>query len=217
MRLVKSACLAFAAAALGLGVPTVSKADTYSFLSAGTEVATATTTDAGGGASQVTLHITAPNWFFIQAGQPPMIDWNTSATVNPTLGTSPTQNPGGPVVWALNGPDNPGGGLGSFTDSLGFLPTSNVIWNTDIVFTLNGITLAQFLANADGYFFGVDFCNVAGGVAGQKGCNVGTTVGFTGFLGAVATPLPPAILLFFSALVGMGLLGRRRRKQALAV
>lgn len=214
MNLVKSVCVAAVAAAT-LGLPSLGKADTYNFVSSGGSVIGTATTLQVGANVQVTLDITAPDWFFIQAGNPPMIGFNTSATVNPTLITAPTQNPGGSAVWALSGSFN-SGAAGTFTDGLGFTPKNNTIWDSNIVFTIGAMTLANFLPNADNFFFAADFCNAVGGTSGSTCVNAAGQAGVTAFVGAIATPLPPAVLLFLTGLVGMGLLGRRRRKQALA-
>ena len=70
--------------------------------------------------------------------------------------------------------------------------------------TAAGLTLASLQANAIGQFFAADI--------------ISGTTGWTGGIDASlsSVPLPPAALLFGTALVGMGVLGRRRRKDALA-
>jgi len=224
VRIFKVAGLA-SALALGLvAFPPLSKAAVYNFFanacssglgcsgSPSSLLATATTSTLGSNVL-VDLHIVDPNFFFIQAGNPPMMGWNSPT---PTLASSPTQNPGGPVTWSQNGAFN-SGGPGDFTQSLGFLDKSNTIWNSDIIFQLGGVTLSQFITNSAGFFFAVDLCNAPGGTNGGTCTTRAGAPGGTGFVGAVLaqTPLPPAALLFASALVGLGILGRRRRKHGL--
>jgi len=79
-------------------------------------------------------------------------------------------------------------------------------------FTINaaGLTLATFLANlqsSGGSFFFADVIN-----NNLTGANRTGLIDF----GLQAVPLPPAALLFGTALVGMGILGRRRRKDKVA-
>src|SRR5262249_12659230 len=128
MATVKSAGLGFLAA-IGIGLvsfPSASKADVYNFLDSSNNVFATATTSLDGSNVKVDIAITAAGmaagWYFIQAGNPPMIGWNSDT---PTLAQSPTQNPGGPVTWALTDasklPFN-SGGAGDFTQGLGFTP-----------------------------------------------------------------------------------------------
>ena len=80
----------------------------------------------------------------------------------------------------------------------------------DFTITGAGLTLASLVSNqlAGGdpgvFFLDVINNNRAGGPTGE--------INFT----LSQVPLPPAALLFGSALVGLGILGRRRRKDELA-
>ena len=66
-------------------------------------------------------------------------------------------------------------------------------------------TAAVLIANALGNILGAHFaiCNGT--------CDPANMTTWTGFIGN--TPLPPAALLFGTALVGLGILGRRRKKE----
>ena len=72
--------------------------------------------------------------------------------------------------------------------------------------TAAGLTIASFQANALGQFFAADIISGTTGLTGGIDASITTS----------QVPLPPAALLFGTALVGMGILGRRRRKDALA-
>ena len=80
-------------------------------------------------------------------------------------------------------------------------PNNNDVWQTDISLTLVGATLASLLANDKGFFFAADLCN---GSTSSASCSSGQT-GFAGAGAATSVvPLPPAALLFGTALVGLG-------------
>jgi hypothetical protein len=69
--------------------------------------------------------------------------------------------------------------------------------------TATGLTVASFIQNAAGQFFAVDLISGTTGKTGAIDASVVSSV-----------PLPPAALLFGTALVGLGVLGRRRRSNA---
>ena len=71
--------------------------------------------------------------------------------------------------------------------------------------TATGLTVASFIQNATGQFFAVDLISATTGKTGGVDASVVSSV-----------PLPPAALLFGTALVGLGILGRRRRSNAQA-
>lgn len=215
MRTVRLAGLT-SAVAFGLAAfSTASSASVYDFIQNGSVIAEATTQTSGSGV-QVDIQIKDSSYFFIQAGNPPMVTWDSP---NTSLTTAPTQNPGGSATWQLgpfatnNGSPYNTGGAGSFTQALGFLPKSNTIFNTDIIFTLGNLALTDFSANSLGYFFGADFCHNTDAASGQSGCGGSGQTAFIGATAAVnAVPLPPAALLFGSALLGLGMLTRRRQR-----
>jgi hypothetical protein len=162
-------------------------------------IATVTTSTVGSN-TQLVFHIVDSNFSFLQAGQPPQNVFDASGT--PVL----VSDSGGPTaqtnVWTL---DSGGVVIGNnFPNGLGFTPTSNDTFSADMTFVLSGVTGFNSL---NGFFFGVDLCQ---GTTSTDSC----TSGKTGFAEAVLStvPLPPAVALFGSALVGLGLLGRRRRK-----
>jgi hypothetical protein len=232
----------FAASAVLLAVavsaPASSNAAVYNFLQNACDaslgcngssalVATATTVDVTGlfgFGVQVTIHRVDSNFDFYQAGQPPvtMTGWHASA--DPTAVIPPTQLTigGEAVIWGPQlapYPDFNPGSVGTMTGGLGYSRLSGApgsipgLFATDIVYTLIGLTTASITSNGtvtDGYFFAQEFCNNS---PTQAAC-----IGPSGFIGAVeaATPLPPAAWLFGTALVGMGIVGRGRRKKILS-
>ena len=111
----------------------------------------------------------------------------------------------------MDGAGNFGGGLNNS------LSGGNNLLGNDIKFTITGAaTLALLNAvNGGGHdlanFFAADICVLA---AGSTTSCAATGVVFDG--PPIATPLPPAALLFGSALVGLGVLGRRRRSKPLS-
>ena len=68
-----------------------------------------------------------------------------------------------------------------------------------------GLSVLSFIQNASGQFFAVDLMSGTTGNTGAVDASVLSPV-----------PLPPAALLFGTALVGLGVLGRRRRSNAQA-
>jgi len=119
------------------------------------------------------------------------------------------------------------GGINSLTGYgvIGGLPNSPL---TTVSFDINatGITAASLSAGGHGCVpgGGPGICSTSqppiSGIffADLSHLFAGTTQALTGIVdfGLTAVPLPPAALLFGTALVGMGILGRRRRKDGLA-
>src|SRR5262245_50418697 len=169
MRMVKSTVLASAVVgAFALSLPTSSNAATYDFYAGGCNsglncgsdpthlIATATTSVVAGGI-QVSVHIVDTNYYFLQAGGPPLMTFNTTvANSSLTLVTAPTQNLG---TWALSGPISPFDGQGSFTSGIGYTPNNNNIFQTDLVFVISGLGLSDFIANNLWNVMALDMCN----------------------------------------------------------
>jgi hypothetical protein len=77
---------------------------------------------------------------------------------------------------------------------------------SELTFTVTNATLDQLeTANANGNLFVADI------LCGQTGCT-----GLTGPVDVSAVPLPGALPLFVTGLVGWGLLGWRRKRKAIA-
>ena len=75
----------------------------------------------------------------------------------------------------------------------------------DFTITGAGLSVLSFIQNGTGQFFAVDLMSGTTGNTGAVDASVVSSV-----------PLPPAALLFGTALVGLGVLGRRRRSNAQA-
>jgi hypothetical protein len=196
---------------------------------------TITVTDNGAG----TLHIVTNllnNWNFVQTGaggNGGSFAFGLSSNVNLSFGANtpanwgPTVPPTNSFTWqpinsgtlaaatdpvAVNALATSAPGKFSFTNGYGLQlnvqgsGASLGIHSLDFTITGAGLTLASLVSNqlAGGdpgvFFLDVINNNRAGGPTGL--------INFT----LAPVPLPPAALLFGSALVGLGLLGRRRRK-----
>jgi hypothetical protein len=75
----------------------------------------------------------------------------------------------------------------------------------NFIITGAGLSVLSFIQNATGQIFAVDLMSGTTGNTGAVDASVVSSV-----------PLPPAALLFGTALVGLGVLGRRRRSNAQA-
>jgi hypothetical protein len=138
---------------------------------------------------------------------------NTSINIGSIVGNGPgTWSGVGDGTGTSIGMDGAGNFGGGVTNSLS--GGSNQLGN-DITFTITGASVIQLLnaVNSGGHalsdFFAADIC-----VVSDTGC-AATGVVFDG-PPISSVPLPPAALLFGTALVGLGILGRRRRSNAQA-
>ena len=122
---------------------------------------------------------------------------------NTTGATSVSGLPSGFTWVAGSTPSgNPPGGIGTMNNYI-TTDTTNIGLGSTLAYTFTG----TFSPDSKGFFFAVDVCT---GLNSDNHCT-----GNTGWLttGLVATPLPPAALLFGTALAGLGVLGRRRKQK----
>jgi hypothetical protein len=205
------------------GFAPTAKADTFNILqnacssglgcNGSTSVIATVTATTNGSNLDLVFHIVDSTFFFFQAGTPPSVAWNTNPAASATAASLTAMNgtPSG-STWANSGSATVGA-PGTFNGSAGYTPNNNDVFQTDIKLTLAGATLASLLANASGFIFAADLCN---GSTTTASCTSGKT-GFAGAVGGTSqVPLPPAALLFGSALVGLTVLGRKRRKNGIA-
>jgi len=214
MALLKFSALA-TGLALGLAVaafPSASRADifvqTSDHCTGGCNINPLNTINVTGGGGTITFTLNlAPNWFVVGSGLPVSFGFSSSiATLTPN---------------ALTGYTTVGPAGATGVDGVGTFPATFYGWdrtangfaghdpNNPVVFTLTTaatLTLAQFIASLEPSSTGPLF------VADVINNNTGN--GNTGAIdfGGTAVPLPPAALLFGTALAGLGILGRRRKK-----
>ena len=100
------------------------------------------------------------------------------------------------------GDNTPFGTFGVALDSSAGNGSGNAYYG-DLLFTLSrttGLTIADFVANADGYFFSADLTD--GDSTGAQAWKVSQV------------PVPAALPLFLTALAALGLIARRKRPTA---
>jgi hypothetical protein len=99
---------------------------------------------------------------------------------------------------------------GTFTNGIGYNGSNGGVGHGSAgpldfsVTDASGITISDFIANGDGYFFAADVLGT-GGNTGTVGANVALST----------TPLPAALPLFAGGLGVLGLFGRRKKQKAL--
>jgi hypothetical protein len=153
--------------------------------------------------------------FFGSGNSPqPFFAFNTTSGT-PVFGTITVQQDANPPLSAglagVNGttpPGNPPGGIGSMDNYISTTTTNLQLGNT-LQFALTGTyTLGPNGGGVD--TFAADVCtNGVGG--GVQGCPAGSTGWIDATLNVDPVPLPGALPLFASGLVGLGLLGWRRK------
>ena len=181
-----------------------------------TSLGTVTVNDAGGNLA-FSINLTSSNSGIINTGFDGSFAFNLVG--NPVITYSAITATGGagfsPVGGSPVGAQNltQFDGFGSFEYAIirdqqggGAQPrVTNVSFSIDAAANLTLASLEQTIFAGGSTFFVVD---VISGVTGLTGLvDAGSTIS--------QVPLPPAALLFGTALVGMGILGRRRRKDAL--
>src|SRR5262249_33937222 len=159
----------------------------------------------------LTVTLTGPYQFFTSgSGAQPVFAFNTSA--GPTSVTGISLDSAADLTYNA-GPTPPGnppsGGIGGMNNFI-TTTTHNTPLGQSLSFTLNGAF--SFINNGGGNAFAAAVFTTVSGIA-CTGISGGGPTGWIGApLGSVSqVPLPPAALLFGTALVGLGVLGRRRK------
>jgi hypothetical protein len=241
MATIRSTAVA-SALAVGLAVaafPATSQADVYVQTSdhctggCGTTTNNTVTVTTTGVANQLLISVQlASGWNFISSGAGGGASFGfslpqlslTFTAVNPAAFTATTWEPF-PGTSALS-PQTVNSAAGNSMDGITF-PANfyGMTWlagngaaNQDgsalsFLISGTGLTLTSFLAGTGGAIFAADVINhnrtvTVDGVTGPPTGIIDFSIS--------QVPLPPAALLFGTALVGMGVLGRRRKKDGLA-
>jgi len=228
MRITKSALVA-AGMALGFAVLSSGNASADTITASGSSILDNGTTLGSGNYGIVTYNFLSGNtsvsfdvqlnsgYQFVHTGFDSVFAFttNTPITIGSIVGNGPgTWSGVGNGTGTSIGMDGAGNFGGGVTNSLS--GGSNQLGN-DITFTISGASVIQLLnaVNSGGQdltnFFAADICVLAAGST--------TSCAATGVVyddPPSTVPLPPAALLFGTALVGLGILGRRRRSNAQA-
>lgn len=236
---MRGAMVASIASAIALGIvfmPVSSRADSVTYVQTsddctggcGTSSLNTVTVSTTGTTGQLSISVSLTTGFdFIHSGFPGSFGfgltsinpltftmgsttWSTTGwtpIASPVSATSPQSIAGTSMSWD---------GSGTFSNGYGMTWNGgNGIGNEDgttlnFLISATGLTLSSFAADTTGSFFTADVAGT-GTTCVQDVCTRNT--GIIDFTQSVSTvPIPPAALLFGTALVGMGVLGRRRKK-----
>jgi hypothetical protein len=211
MRIRDATFVALMAAGLGAAVPTVARADTFYLFNqsecCGSGPFGTIQTTANGSTLSVDVEL-APN-YFLSTGSHESLAFNLANKPPAAVDASSIVDNGTATYSVLNG-SNANPPFGNFNTALDCSVSSGAAGPCGNSLKFNITNFSGFIAN------------IVNGVAIWFSADISTVVNgqtVTGVVGATLSqvPLPPALLLFGTALAGMGILGRRRRKAAAAV
>jgi hypothetical protein len=129
----------------------------------------------------------------------------TDALNNVTSITGTVTGPNGAAITGLEGPGNPNWIYDNQFNGAG----NPYVSNGGILFLTGAIEYNLYSVAGNPFIYYLSTFNPDGSLY-----NPGDPGSLLVFTAAVATPLPPAIVLFGTALAGLGILGRRRRRNA---
>jgi hypothetical protein len=176
----------------------------------GVTLATMTVTDLSGGGVSVKFALDAPATFFASTGGGHItaafnLDTAITAADITGLPVTPTFTFTSPV----NGVPGPSGGFGNFSAGLkgDWSGTSNHFAGP-IDFTIAGVSVSDFEANAKGFFAVADVLGSNG--TGEAGGKIETTISQT----IVGTPEPSTWAMMLLGFAGLGFAGYRKAHSA---
>jgi hypothetical protein len=209
-------CVALLGAAIGLGVSTDSHATTYVINQdyCSTPCGAAGTINVSGeGTSTLSVDVELTNGFLHTSTGLNTLNFSLSGAQITSANIANVVYEGTQSAFSFSssttGTNVDGSGswldLLTLTGCTGGANTCGTSLTFDIINLTPGVNFLSHLVNGVAIYFGVNVSSTTS-----------SSTANTGIEGAVLSPspvpLPPAVLLFGSALVGMGLLGRRRKK-----
>lgn len=214
------AVLVVAASALILGAPAQATIITYTFTNyVGTGTApsgpygTVELNDNGGANVTVTVTL-ASGEGFVNTGAGEALAWDLFSDTTPQSALTITGLTSG-FTLDVNGTGVHTGGAGDFDYGISCGVTGcghggNSPYTGPLSFTIDNVSLSNFVANADGFFFASDICTSVDATTDK--CNPGGLTGNIVTGPSTSVPEPATLALFAVGLGALGLAVGRRRK-----